>query len=248
MTLMKPPWKCCIPPKGRIDKVFSWFLQFTENVLSMFCPSNWCLTVWPVVQCLRDPLWVQDFFHPQYGVCRKMVYTPYTPPQNGKTGELGQDRLEVRWEAVMFLFNVVNLNVWLFLSVNLAKCVVEVVVIMFGLNEGDNWVCSILPVWRFCFRRHRILSWRFCRIDCSILSYTPSSRCSCFFLLKDLHHISLWRLDICECSFPSLSNSPWRSYGSCRRGHPWVSFWLMNGWCRCIYPTPWTTSQSNCHD
>jgi len=30
---------------------------------------------------------------------------------NGKTGELGQDRLEVRWEAVMFLFNVVNLNV-----------------------------------------------------------------------------------------------------------------------------------------
>jgi len=138
MTLMKPPWKCCIPPKGRIDKVFSWFLQFTENVLSMFCPSNWCLTVWPVVQCLRDPLWVQDFFHPQYGVCRKMVYTPYTPPQNGKTGELGQDRLEVRWEAVMFLFNVVNLNVWLFLSVNLAKCVVEVVVIMFGLNEGDN--------------------------------------------------------------------------------------------------------------
>ena len=60
------------------------------------------------------------------------------PQKNGKTGELGQDRLEVRWGAVMFLFNVVNLNVWLFLSVNLAKCVVEVVVIMFGLNEGDN--------------------------------------------------------------------------------------------------------------
>ena len=31
--------------------------------------------------------------------------------KNGKTGELGQDRLEVRWEAVVFLFNVVNLNV-----------------------------------------------------------------------------------------------------------------------------------------
>jgi len=31
--------------------------------------------------------------------------------KNGKTGELGQDRLEVRWEAVMFLFNVVNLYV-----------------------------------------------------------------------------------------------------------------------------------------
>jgi hypothetical protein len=31
------------------------------------------------------------------------------PEKNGKTGELGQDRLEVRWEAVMF--NVVNLNV-----------------------------------------------------------------------------------------------------------------------------------------
>ena len=56
-------------------------------------------------------------------------------------GMLGQDRLEVRWEAVisvMFLWNVVNLNVWLFLFDDLAKCVVEVVVIMFGLNEGDN--------------------------------------------------------------------------------------------------------------
>ena len=58
------------------------------------------------------------------------------PEKNGKTGELGQDRLEVRWEAVMF--NVVNLNVWLFLFDYLAKCFVEVVVIMFGLNEGDN--------------------------------------------------------------------------------------------------------------
>ena len=58
--------------------------------------------------------------------------------KNGKTGMLGQDRLEVRLEAVMFLFNVVNLNVWLFLFDYLAKCFVEVVVIMFGLNEGDN--------------------------------------------------------------------------------------------------------------
>ena len=33
------------------------------------------------------------------------------PKKKCKTGELGQDRLEVRWEAVMFLFNVVNLNV-----------------------------------------------------------------------------------------------------------------------------------------
>ena len=56
--------------------------------------------------------------------------------KNGKTGELGQDRLEVRWEAVMFLFNVVNLNVWLFLSDNLAKCFVGVVWLMFGLDEG----------------------------------------------------------------------------------------------------------------
>ena len=31
--------------------------------------------------------------------------------KHGKTGELGQDRLEVRWEAHMFFFNVVNLNV-----------------------------------------------------------------------------------------------------------------------------------------
>ena len=62
--------------------------------------------------------------------------------KNGKTGELGQDRLEVRWEAVMFLFNVVNLNVWLFLSINLAKCFVGVVWLMFGLDEGRVcWGC-----------------------------------------------------------------------------------------------------------
>ena len=41
------------------------------------------------------------FVHSQRKRCEK----------NGKTGELGQDRLKVRWEAVMFLFNVVNLNV-----------------------------------------------------------------------------------------------------------------------------------------
>jgi len=39
------------------------------------------------------------------------LYSHYPPYKHGKTGELGQDRLEVRWEAVMFLFNVVNLNV-----------------------------------------------------------------------------------------------------------------------------------------
>jgi hypothetical protein len=27
--------------------------------------------------------------------------------KNGERGKLGQDRLEVRWEAVMFLFNLV---------------------------------------------------------------------------------------------------------------------------------------------
>ena len=65
-----------------------------------------------------------------------------------KTGELGQDRLEVRWEAVMFLFNVVNLNVWLFLSVNLAKCFVGVVWLMFGLDEGRVcWGCCGFTVW-----------------------------------------------------------------------------------------------------
>jgi hypothetical protein len=31
--------------------------------------------------------------------------------KNGERGKLGQDRVEGRWEAVMFLFNVVNLNV-----------------------------------------------------------------------------------------------------------------------------------------
>ena len=63
--------------------------------------------------------------------------------KNGKTGELGQDRLEVRWEAVMCLFNVVNLNVWLFLSVNLAKCFVGVVWLMFGLAK-DFFISGII--------------------------------------------------------------------------------------------------------
>ena len=35
----------------------------------------------------------------------------YSQKKMVKQGMLGQDRLEVRWEAVMFLFNVVNLNV-----------------------------------------------------------------------------------------------------------------------------------------
>jgi len=34
-----------------------------------------------------------------------------TPRKNGERGKLGQERLEVGWEAVMFLFNIVNLNV-----------------------------------------------------------------------------------------------------------------------------------------
>ena len=34
-----------------------------------------------------------------------------TPRKNGERGKLGQERLEVGWEVVMFLFNIVNLNV-----------------------------------------------------------------------------------------------------------------------------------------
>ena len=37
--------------------------------------------------------------------------------KNGERGKLGQDRLEVRWEAVMFFFNLVIWNVWLFLLI-----------------------------------------------------------------------------------------------------------------------------------
>ena len=33
------------------------------------------------------------------------------PRKNGERGKLGQERLEVGWEVVMFLFNIVNLNV-----------------------------------------------------------------------------------------------------------------------------------------
>ena len=47
--------------------------------------------------------------------------------KHGKTGELGQDRLEVRWEALTFFFNLVNLNVSLIFFVDLAKCFVGVV-------------------------------------------------------------------------------------------------------------------------
>ena len=55
--------------------------------------------------------------------------------KKGERGKLGQERLEVRWEAVMFLFNLVIWNVWLFLFDYLAKCFVEVVVIMFGCYD-----------------------------------------------------------------------------------------------------------------
>jgi len=35
----------------------------------------------------------------------------HLPQKNGERGKLGQERLEVGWEVVMFLFNIVNLNV-----------------------------------------------------------------------------------------------------------------------------------------
>ena len=35
--------------------------------------------------------------------------------ENGRKGKLGSEGSRFRWEFVMFLFNVVNLNVWLFL-------------------------------------------------------------------------------------------------------------------------------------
>ena len=74
------------------------------------------------------------------------------PKKNGEMGKLGQDRLEVRWEAVMFLFNLVIWNVWLFLFEYLAKCFVEVVVIMFGFNEGRFcWGCFACYDFRFMF-------------------------------------------------------------------------------------------------
>ena len=72
--------------------------------------------------------------------------------KNGERGKLGQERLEVGWKVVMFLFNIVNLNVWLFLFDYLAKCFVEVVVIMFGLNGGRiclgclDFLCDVLSV------------------------------------------------------------------------------------------------------
>ena len=31
--------------------------------------------------------------------------------KNGERGKLGQEKLEVGWEVVVFLFNIVNLNV-----------------------------------------------------------------------------------------------------------------------------------------
>ena len=72
--------------------------------------------------------------------------------KNGEMGKLGQDRLEVRWEAAMFLFNLVIWNVWLFLFDYLAKCFVEVVVIMFGFNEGRFcWGCFVCYDFRFMF-------------------------------------------------------------------------------------------------
>ena len=57
---------------------------------------------------------------------------------NGKTRMLGLDRLKVRWDVAVFFLHVIVWNLWLFLFDYLATCVVEVVVIMFGLNEGDN--------------------------------------------------------------------------------------------------------------
>ena len=69
-----------------------------------------------------------------------------------KRGKLGSEGSRFRWEAVMFLFNVVNLNVWLFIFDIFAKCFVEVVVIMFGLDEGRFcWGCFACYVFMLMF-------------------------------------------------------------------------------------------------
>ena len=71
----------------------------------------------------------------------------------------------------MFLFNVVNLKVWLFLFDYLAKCFVEVVVIMFGLNEGDNcWGGQRVSMCRFRFKFYHAVVQR-CRIICFKFMY-----------------------------------------------------------------------------
>ena len=75
--------------------------------------------------------------NPVLSIPSLLIYTlyldsPKMSPKNGERGKLGQHRLEVRWDAVMLFLNVVNLNVGLFLFDYLAKCLVEVVVIMFG--------------------------------------------------------------------------------------------------------------------
>ena len=54
------------------------------------------------------------------------------PPKKRERGKLGQDRLEVRCDAVMLFLIVVNLNVGLFLFDYFVPCFVEVVVTMFG--------------------------------------------------------------------------------------------------------------------
>ena len=60
--------------------------------------------------------------------------------KNGERGKLGSEGSRFRWEAVMFLFNLVIWNVWLFLLIILLN--VEVVVTMFGFNEGRFcWGC-----------------------------------------------------------------------------------------------------------
>ena len=124
-----------------------WFLAFWGSGSLCCKPFRWGHVCFPKMWPIAAIPTLFIFFHlitNMWVIC--LCPYPHSHPmaismipvKNGKTGMLGQDRLEVRWEAVMFLFNVVNLNVWLFLFDYLAKCFVEVVVIMFGLNEEDN--------------------------------------------------------------------------------------------------------------
>ena len=147
-------------PSWLISHDITIFVKFREDLVEKMHPSCWGMwlrrqqlgywwTHWTPNGQLAEPLGchevalshqlelVIDGLDGRYP--RKKWYIP---------GMLGLDRLNVRWDVALFFLHVIVWNVWLCLFDYLAKCVVEVVVIMFGLNEGDNcWGGQSFYVW-----------------------------------------------------------------------------------------------------